>query len=727
MAEQTDNVDHDEQQYSSEYDEGGRYDERHEHEEQDQHSNHTDVVEPPKDPASLIFHREGFESRMSNRKYGMVAATDATAGRGRIAAFSDFDIGRKMIQRFLGIKDMTISSHHLHLHCVVYGEGDGEVSSGVAPLVYVRVLSSNSVYLKSSGSNNPSDIRTLRRDSGDILLNDGDVLQLTSTTSIEFKANISVPSGLNHVRRQEIERFSEQFKVHDRVLGSGGFASVLVAVKQSTKRQVACKIIPVPHVVGTAPSSDPKQVAHAKEVAQRCLKHRAVMKREYEILKDINHPNIISLEKVFCTTHNIYIFQELITGGDLFTSVDRTGKMSEPEAAVIARQILKAVKYLHDHNIVHRDIKPENVLMTSWRPGARVVLTDFGQSRKIADVTGASKSSAVFRMQSLVGTYGYTAPEVFVQLKQKQNQSKVEGYSKAIDIWSVGCVTALLLSGEAVPFDSDSIQREKDQYEHSQAQASTQLWDPGFIEKSTKWGEVGRKAKDFVRACLNVNETQRLSAEQALQHSWFTHKHYAAELEAEYQRAIQDWKPRSTHGQLVEMIDTSDIKDKEIVSPHFADTAVVSTSKVTMGKAPYFNQHHDRKRSASQAFGGRPGSYTELHASPVCVPNTPTRPLLYGYTPHLVPELQSTADGSMLSPPPQITRVWQASPALPQSGLNKHSPSRFGDEDTSGLGSGLHVDWQLSANSVQEQQYAEVTQYTGDLDLPYPPPQQTRV
>ncbi|KAK5706837.1 hypothetical protein LTR97_001829 [Elasticomyces elasticus] len=727
MAEQTDNIDHDEQQYSSEYDECDHYDERHEHkhEEQDQHSNLTDVVKPPKDPASLIFHREGFKSRTSTRKHSMVAATDASAGRGWIAAFSDCDIGRKTIQRFLGIEDMTISSHHLHLHCVIYGEGDGEVSSAVAPLVYVRVLSSNSVYLKSSGSNNPSDVCTLRRDSGDILLNDGDVLQLTLTTSIEFKANISVPSGLNDVRRQEIERFSKQFTVHDRVLGSGGFASVLVAVKQSTKRQVACKIISVPRVVGTAPSSDPEQVAHAEEAKQRCLKHRAVMRREYEILKDICHPNIISLEKVFCMTHNIYIFQELITGGDLFTSVDRTGKMSEPEAAVIARQILKAVNYLHDHNIVHRDIKPENVLMTSWRPGARVVLTDFGQSRKIADVTGVSKTSTVFRMQSLVGTYGYTAPEVFKHLKQ--NRNKAEGYSKAIDIWSVGCVTALLLSGEAVPFDSDSIQREKDQHEHSQALASTQLWDLGFIDKSTKWGEVGRKAKDFVRACLNVNERQRLSAEQALQHSWFTHKHYAVELEAEYQRAIQDWKPRSTNGQLVEMIDTSDIKDHENVSPHFADTAEVSKNKVTMGKPPYFNQPHSRKRSASQAFGSRPGSYTELNASPVCVPNTPTRPLQYDYIAHFAPELQYTADGSMLSPPPPITRVGQVHPAISQSGLDEHSPSKFNDEDTLGLANGLHFGSQPGANNGQQQQYVEVTQYTGDLDLPYPPPQQMRV
>ncbi|KAK4894970.1 Cell division control protein 2 [Elasticomyces elasticus] len=712
MAEQTDNVDLDEHQNSNEYDESEHYGERHEQEQQNRDLKHEQVVNAVQHPASLVFYRKGFDECLRP-----------------IKAHRDFDIGRKHVQEAFGIEDMTISSHHLHFHCVIYGEGEDEVGPAVAPLVYVRVLSSKPVYLSPSDSNNLSDIRTLCRDSGDILLNDGDLLQLTPTTSIEYEANVSVVSGLDSIRCQEIERLSRHFSVQDRVLGSGGHASVLVAIKQSTKQQMACKVVRVPREFHVDLSLSPQELAHAQHLEQRFRKQRRDMAREYEVLQALSHPNIISLDKVYCTTHSIYIFQELITGGDLLTSVDRTGKMSEPEAAVITRQILKAVNYLHDHNIVHRDIKPENVLMTSWRPGARVVLTDFGQARKIVDVKDASKTSAVFRMQTLVGTYGYTAPEVFIHMKQKQDRGKAEGYSKAIDIWSVGCVSALLLSGEPVPFDSDSNQRRHDQHKYSQAQASTKLWDLGFIDMSAKWGGVGRKAKDFVRACLNVNEDQRLTAEQALQHPWFTHKHYAAELEAEYQRAIQDWKPRSTDGQLVEMIDTSDIRDTETVSPHFADKTQVTTGKVTMGKAPYYNHHHhlNNKRSASQAFGGRPGSYTELHASPVCVPNTPTRPLPYDYTAHLAPELQSTADGSMLSPPPQTTRVWQANPGLPQSGLNEHSPSRFSDKDTSGLGSGLHVDSQLSANPGQEQQYVEMTQYTGDLDLPYPPPQQMRV
>ena len=62
-----------------------------------------------------------------------------------------------------------------------------------------------------------------------------------------------------------------------------------------------------------------------------------------------------------------------------------------------------------DSGIVHRDIKPENVLMTSWRDGGRVVLTDFGQARAIEDAK-AGANSAVLRMRTVVGTYGYTAP-----------------------------------------------------------------------------------------------------------------------------------------------------------------------------------------------------------------------------------------------------------------------------------------------------------------------------
>src|SRR5271156_2967142 len=73
-----------------------------------------------------------------------------------------------------------------------------------------------------------------------------------------------------------------------------------------------------------------------------------------------------------------YIFQDLVTAGDLFSYIDsKNGKLSEVEAAVIVRQILVALDFLHERNIVHRDLKPDNILMTSLASGCRVVVSDF--------------------------------------------------------------------------------------------------------------------------------------------------------------------------------------------------------------------------------------------------------------------------------------------------------------------------------------------------------------
>ena len=98
-----------------------------------------------------------------------------------------------------------------------------------------------------------------------------------------------------------------------------------------------------------------------------------------------------------------YLFQDLVTGGDLFSYIElKNGKLLEVEAAVIIRQTLVALSHLHDKNIVHRDLKPDNILMTSSAAGCRVVLTDFGAARRI--------DHARHRMLSLVGTDEYAAP-----------------------------------------------------------------------------------------------------------------------------------------------------------------------------------------------------------------------------------------------------------------------------------------------------------------------------
>ena len=108
-----------------------------------------------------------------------------------------------------------------------------------------------------------------------------------------------------------------------------------------------------------------------------------------------------------------YIFQELITAGDLFSYLEfNGGQLSDISTAVIIRQILKAIEYLHGMNIVHRDLKPQNILMTSLSEGARVVVTDFGHARYLQAVRTKCAGQKQSRMVSVVGTYEWSAPYV---------------------------------------------------------------------------------------------------------------------------------------------------------------------------------------------------------------------------------------------------------------------------------------------------------------------------
>lgn len=87
------------------------------------------------------------------------------------------------------------------------------------------------------------------------------------------------------------------------------------------------------------------------------------MKYEIDLLKNLDHPNIVKLYEVFEDKKYIYLVTELCTGGELFDEIDARKRFNEKDAAVIMKQVLSAIAYCHNKKVAHRDLKPENILM----------------------------------------------------------------------------------------------------------------------------------------------------------------------------------------------------------------------------------------------------------------------------------------------------------------------------------------------------------------------------
>lgn len=151
-------------------------------------------------------------------------------------------------------------------------------------------------------------------------------------------------------------------------------------------------------------------------------------KREIEILKCCQHPNIVRLMDVFENMQHIYIVMEVLTGGDF--------DIPEERAYKILHSLATALYYLHNYGIIHRDLKLENVMMADTSEDSDVKILDFGLSQLV----GPNQ-----RCKEPFGTVGYAAPEIL--------QSK--DYDKGIDIWSLGVIAYMLLSGTA-PFEADT-------------------------------------------------------------------------------------------------------------------------------------------------------------------------------------------------------------------------------------------------------------------------------
>jgi len=212
---------------------------------------------------------------------------------------------------------------------------------------------------------------------------------------------------------------------------------------------------------------------------------------EVDILKKVNHPNIIALKELFDTPDKLYLVMELVTGGELFDKIVEKGSYTESEASHLVRKIVSAVDYLHNLGIVHRDLKPENLLLKRADNDLEIAIADFGLSKIVGQQ---------MMMQTACGTPSYVAPEVL----------NASGYGKEVDMWSIGVITYILLCGFP-PFYGDTV-----------PEIFEQIMEANFDYPEEYWHTVSKEAKDFINRLLVVDSDKRLSAGDALRHPWLS-------------------------------------------------------------------------------------------------------------------------------------------------------------------------------------------------------------
>jgi calcium-dependent protein kinase len=225
-----------------------------------------------------------------------------------------------------------------------------------------------------------------------------------------------------------------------------------------------------------------------KQVMKSRVKDFLAFKTEFDLLRTLDHPNIVRVIETFETSLKCYLVLECCEGGELFDYITARGTLTEAEAARIMRQLFSAVSFVHSHQICHRDLKPENCLLMSKEAASDVKIIDFGLAQRV---------EAEELMHSLEGTPYYIAPEV------------LDGsYGKEVDCWSLGVILYIMLSGTP-PFNG----RTTDEILHK-IRTGYLTFKPAAFKK------VSEGAKDLISQLLRKDTSLRVTAAQAYNHFW---------------------------------------------------------------------------------------------------------------------------------------------------------------------------------------------------------------
>nr|XP_014337776.1 PREDICTED: myosin light chain kinase family member 4 [Bos mutus] len=252
------------------------------------------------------------------------------------------------------------------------------------------------------------------------------------------------------------------------ILGGGRFGQVHKCEEKATGLKLAAKIIKT-----------------------RGVKDKDDVKNEISVMNQLDHVNLIQLYDAFESKNDIVLVMEYVDGGELFDRIiDDNCNLTELDTILFIRQICEGIRHMHQMYILHLDLKPENILCVN-RDTKQIKIIDFGLARRYKPRE---------KLKVNFGTPEFLAPEVV----------NYDFVSFPTDMWSVGVITYMLLSGLS-PFLGDD-----------DAETLNNILACRWDLEDQEFQDVSEEAREFISKLLIKEKSWRISASEALKHPWLS-------------------------------------------------------------------------------------------------------------------------------------------------------------------------------------------------------------
>ena len=237
------------------------------------------------------------------------------------------------------------------------------------------------------------------------------------TNEQKMQTSIIPESPTDDKKNENKKNIEKDFKIGNylikRTLGKGTFGKVKLGIYLPKHQKVAIKIL------------DKKKLKEDDDIIR--------LKREFEMLSQFNHPNVVSVYEIFESIDSYFTVMEYCDGGELFNFIVKNKYLSEEKSAFFYYQLINGLEYIHSLGIVHRDLKPENLLLTHEEI---LKIIDFGLSNYF-------KENQLELLETPCGSPCYASPEML-------SGDNYDGFK--IDIWASGVILFAMLCGY-LPFD----------------------------------------------------------------------------------------------------------------------------------------------------------------------------------------------------------------------------------------------------------------------------------